>query len=123
MCCAALSKDLEGSGGKYLVSLAHSVLPHRDRSLSLQQQDWLCKKCRKTTCACFGFAMQLCYSCQGWPDYFRNALQEDCHVAKPFEGGAAISMAEGYAPWAYDTESARQLWDISCKLVGVEEDQ
>lgn len=30
---------------------------------------------------------------------------------------------EGYAPWAYDVESARRLWRDSCRFVGVEDDE
>ncbi|KAL2111719.1 hypothetical protein VUR80DRAFT_9440 [Thermomyces stellatus] len=30
---------------------------------------------------------------------------------------------EGYAPWAFDEESAKKLWADSCKFVGVENDE
>jgi NAD(P)-dependent dehydrogenase (short-subunit alcohol dehydrogenase family) len=29
---------------------------------------------------------------------------------------------DGYAPWAFDLKGARQLWEDSCKMVGVEDD-
>lgn len=45
---------------------------------------------------------------------------EDCSISKPFQEGDASPLAPGYAPHAYDVEAARQLWDVSVKLVGRE---
>lgn len=42
---------------------------------------------------------------------------EDCSIAKPFDPETTPSV-QGYLPYAYDTDSARQLWDLSNKLVG-----
>lgn len=30
---------------------------------------------------------------------------------------------DGYAPWAYDEEKAKQLWKDSLKMVGIADDQ
>jgi NAD(P)-dependent dehydrogenase (short-subunit alcohol dehydrogenase family) len=59
---AAISKDLEGKGGKYL---------------------------------------------------------EDCSVAAARVPGDAKMMDSGYSPYVYDEETARKLWEISLKMVGV----
>jgi NAD(P)-dependent dehydrogenase (short-subunit alcohol dehydrogenase family) len=59
---AAISKDLEGKGGKYL---------------------------------------------------------EDCSVAAARGPGEAKALDSGYSPYVYDEETARKLWEISLKMVGV----
>lgn len=44
---------------------------------------------------------------------------EDCHVADAkVEGVRDV----GYAKAAYDEESEKKLWEVSCKMVGVDED-
>ncbi|KAL8689679.1 MAG: hypothetical protein Q9218_004709 [Villophora microphyllina] len=47
---------------------------------------------------------------------------EDCAEAPPVvkRGGAT---AVGYATYAYDDEDARKLWEDSCEMVGVEDDE
>jgi NAD(P)-dependent dehydrogenase (short-subunit alcohol dehydrogenase family) len=42
---------------------------------------------------------------------------EDCHVAKP---AGENPLTGGYAPYAYDTESAQKLWDLSNELLGTD---
>ncbi len=53
-------------------------------------------------------------------------LLEDCSVREPFaaddprhEGWGP--MAPGYAPYVYDQQAAQQLWDVSLKLVGLQD--
>ncbi|KAL3135392.1 hypothetical protein ABBQ32_007576 [Trebouxia sp. C0010 RCD-2024] len=43
---------------------------------------------------------------------------EDCSVNEPFQAGATSPYAPGYAPHTYDLEEAKQLWELSSKLVG-----
>lgn len=43
---------------------------------------------------------------------------EDCSVSEPVQAGVISPIAPGYAPHAYDVEAAKQLWDLSAKLVG-----
>jgi len=33
-----------------------------------------------------------------------------------------VLIASGYAPWAYDEEMAKKLWEVSCKLIGIEDE-
>ncbi|MEM8638614.1 MAG: SDR family NAD(P)-dependent oxidoreductase [Cyanobacteria bacterium P01_G01_bin.54] len=40
---------------------------------------------------------------------------EDCHIAEPGDGDA---IDGGYAPHAYDTDGAKQLWELSNDLLG-----
>lgn len=49
----------------------------------------------------------------------------DCVEKGPMVPGNPMVVygEEGYAPWAYDEESARKLWADSCKFVGVENDE
>ena len=42
---------------------------------------------------------------------------EDCADSKPYEGQHMV--ANGYVPHAYDEAAAKQLWDVSLKLVGL----
>ncbi len=42
---------------------------------------------------------------------------EDCSIAKPFDP-ETMPTVQGYLPYAYDMDAARQLWDLSNKLVG-----
>ena len=51
---------------------------------------------------------------------FGGKYLEDCQIAGPAEEGAGM-VDPGYAPWAYDEESAKKLWIESCRLVGVED--
>ena len=50
---------------------------------------------------------------------------EDCGVSKPFEADAPDSkglgpLAVGHAPHIYDEPAAKQLWEISMRMVGLE---
>lgn len=49
----------------------------------------------------------------------------DCVEKGPMVPGSPMIVfgEEGYAPWAYDEESARKLWADSCGFVGVENDE
>ena len=52
---------------------------------------------------------------------------EDCSVSKPFKENDPSykdrgPLVPGYAPHAYDEQAARQLWDVSAKLVGTGSD-
>lgn len=49
----------------------------------------------------------------------------DCVEQGPMVPGNPIIVIgdEGYAPWAYDVESAKKLWEDSCGFVGVENDE
>ena len=49
----------------------------------------------------------------------------DCVEKGPMVPGNPMVVFgdEGYAPWAYDEESARKLWADSCGFVGVENDE
>ncbi|KAJ9138119.1 Oxidoreductase [Pleurostoma richardsiae] len=51
-------------------------------------------------------------------DGARGKYLEDCAVAKPMRE-TAVEHLFGYADWAYDSESAKSLWDVSEKLVGL----
>lgn len=42
---------------------------------------------------------------------------EDCSISKPFNP-ETHSMLNGHAPHAYSLESAKELWELSNKLVG-----
>jgi len=42
---------------------------------------------------------------------------EDCHISEPGSGDA---IDGGYAPYAYDTDGAKQLWTLSNDLLGTE---
>ncbi|ETN40778.1 uncharacterized protein HMPREF1541_05058 [Cyphellophora europaea CBS 101466] len=46
---------------------------------------------------------------------------EDCMVGGPAKEGAELADP-GYASWAFDAESAKKLWEESCKLTGVSDD-
>ncbi|KAL8788917.1 MAG: hypothetical protein Q9213_001440 [Squamulea squamosa] len=46
---------------------------------------------------------------------------EDCAESPPV-GPSGGSTAVGYAPYAYDEISARKLWEDSCQMVGVADD-
>ncbi|KIW84123.1 hypothetical protein Z517_03370 [Fonsecaea pedrosoi CBS 271.37] len=49
---------------------------------------------------------------------------DDCAVSPPFpEGATDVLWAPGYAPWCYDVDDAKRLWEVSCQIVGVEDDQ
>ncbi|KAH0838955.1 Short-chain dehydrogenase TIC 32, chloroplastic [Fonsecaea pedrosoi] len=49
---------------------------------------------------------------------------EGTGVSPPFpEGAADVLWAPGYAPWCYDVDDAKRLWEVSCQIVGVEDDQ
>ena len=45
----------------------------------------------------------------------------DCAVNKPADENS-VPGGPGYAEWAFDEEKARRLWEVSCELVGVEDD-
>ena len=50
---------------------------------------------------------------------------EDCGVSVPHQpdnprNAPLGPLASGYAPHAYDEQAARQLWDVSLKMVGLE---
>ena len=49
----------------------------------------------------------------------------DCVEKGPMVPGNPMVVFgdEGYAPWAFDEESAKKLWEDSCRFVGVEDDQ
>lgn len=48
----------------------------------------------------------------------------NCVVDTPIPAGIPWQqIASGHAPWAYDEESAKKLWDLSNKLVGFEEEE
>ncbi|KAJ9645986.1 hypothetical protein H2199_003029 [Coniosporium tulheliwenetii] len=47
---------------------------------------------------------------------------EDCKESGPRKTGGTSAQDEGYAPWAFDEEGERRLWEISCRLVGVEDE-
>ena len=44
-----------------------------------------------------------------------------CPVAKPEE--EAVLEAAGAASWCYDVEDAKKLWEVSCKILGVKNDE
>jgi hypothetical protein len=43
---------------------------------------------------------------------------EDCQVIGEWDQSQGV-FAAGYAPWAYDREKARKLWEVSLGLVGL----
>lgn len=45
---------------------------------------------------------------------------EDCSVSEPFQPREGIPLTPGYAPHAYDEAAAKQLWDVSVQLVGLQ---
>jgi hypothetical protein len=47
---------------------------------------------------------------------------EDCMMSEPYQHVDATPLASGFAPHAYDEQAAKQLWDVSVKLVGSESD-
>jgi hypothetical protein len=51
----------------------------------------------------------------------RDNELEDCSVAKPFVSGNWAKLALGCFPHAYDEGTARNLWDVSSNLVGLED--
>ena len=46
---------------------------------------------------------------------------EDCCLPGPRDAANTGMLAPGHAPWAYDTEAASKLWDISLQMVGIAE--
>jgi NAD(P)-dependent dehydrogenase (short-subunit alcohol dehydrogenase family) len=44
---------------------------------------------------------------------------ENCKVSPAADMKSSDALREGYAPWAYDEEAERKLWELSEKLVGV----
>ncbi|KIV97624.1 hypothetical protein PV10_01348 [Exophiala mesophila] len=48
---------------------------------------------------------------------------QDTQVAPPVDPEVEqLSIAPGYAAWAYDVESAKKLWEVSNEIVGVNDD-
>ena len=47
---------------------------------------------------------------------------EDCEESPLMEPGATATD-NGYVPHAYDEKAAKQVWEDSCKMVGVEDDE
>lgn len=46
---------------------------------------------------------------------------EDCGVSKPVKKGWGL-IDPGYVAWAYDEEKAKQLWEISDQMVGLDKE-
>jgi len=44
---------------------------------------------------------------------------EDCAMGKEAAGDDIISG--GYAPFAFNEEAEKKLWDLSCKMVGIDD--
>jgi len=48
---------------------------------------------------------------------------EDCSVAEPVKPELMYDLTKpGYAPYAYDEEMEKKLWEVSCELVGVSDE-
>ncbi|KIW23781.1 uncharacterized protein PV07_11957 [Cladophialophora immunda] len=48
---------------------------------------------------------------------------DDCAVSPPVKPDeAAVLHAPGHAAWCYDVDDAKRLWEVSCRIVGVEDD-
>lgn len=47
----------------------------------------------------------------------------NCAVAEPFAEGDDRFTSSGYAPWAYDVDSAKRLWSDSLKIVGLPDEE
>ena len=45
---------------------------------------------------------------------------EDCAVSAP---RAAETGYKGYAPWAFDEEAAKRLWEETLRMVGMEDEE
>lgn len=50
-----------------------------------------------------------------------GAYLEDCHEGKPYDENDTVWGAPGYGPHAYDQAAAERLYDITLKLLGIEE--
>ena len=50
-----------------------------------------------------------------------GAYLEDCQEGRPYDEKDTELGAPGYAAHAYDQAAASRLWDVSLKLVGLEE--
>ncbi|KIW65990.1 hypothetical protein PV04_08202 [Phialophora macrospora] len=49
---------------------------------------------------------------------------DDCAVNPVLKEGEEIPFeASGAAPWVYDVEDATKLWEVSCQIVGVKDDE
>lgn len=49
---------------------------------------------------------------------------DDCAVSEVLKEGEEIAFeASAAAPWTYDVDDAKKLWEVSCQIVGVKDDK